>query len=85
MTVGSCQLVYSGTVAATKSLVIDCSPTRLSVLNDGVADWTHLDLGPSHASGAWLRLASGANSMVVARTGGGTDTYLTVAFSDAWE
>lgn len=85
VTMGSCRLVYSGTVAATKALVIDCSPMRLSVLNNGVADWTHFDLGPSHASEAWLRLATGSNSMVVTRTGGGSDTYLTVAFSDAWE
>lgn len=85
VTVGPCQLVWSGTVAATKSLVIDCSPLRMSVLNDGVAAWSSLDLGAGHASPAWLRLEAGANSMVVTRTGGGTDTYLTVDFSDAWE
>jgi hypothetical protein len=85
VTVGSCQLVYSGTVAATKSLVIDCSPTRLSVLNDSVADWTHLDLGPSHASEAWFRLLKGENTVVVTRTGGGSDSYLTIDFSDQWE
>jgi hypothetical protein len=85
VTVGACHLVYSGTVAATKSLVIDCSPARMSVLNDGVADWTHLDLGYSHASEAWFRLVKGANTVVVTRTGGGTDTYLTIDFSDQWE
>jgi hypothetical protein len=85
VTVGSCHLVYSGTVAATKSLVIDCSPARMSVLNDGVADWSHLDLGGSHASEAWLRLLKGANTVGVTRTGGGTDTYLTIDFSDQWE
>lgn len=83
--VGACHLVYSGMVAATKSLVIDCSPLRRSVLNDGNADYASLALGPNHACEAWLRLAVGANSMVVSRAGGGADTYLTVAFSDAWE
>ncbi len=83
--VGACHLVYSGIVAATKSLVIDCSPLRRSVLNDGNADYASLALGPNHASEAWLRLAVGANSMVVSRSGGGADTYLTVAFSDGWE
>lgn len=85
ITCGSCQLVWSGTVAANKSLVIDCEPLRRSVLNDGVAAYSLFDTGPSHASEVWMRLVKGANSMVVTRVGGGTDTYLTVAFSDAWE
>jgi hypothetical protein len=85
ITCGSCQLVWSGTVAANKSLVIDCEPLRRSVLNDGVAAYSLFDTGPSHTSEVWMRLVEGANSMVVARTGGGTDTYLTIAFSDAWE
>lgn len=85
ITCGSCQLVWSGTVAANKSLVIDCEPLRRSVLNDGVAAYALLDTGGAHASEVWMRLVSGANSMVVARTGGGADTYLTIAFSDAWE
>lgn len=85
ITCGSCQLVWSGTVAAGKSLVIDCAPLRRSVRNDGAPAYVDFDTGPSHASEVWMRLASGENSMVVERTGGGTDTYLTVDFSDAWE
>lgn len=85
ITCGSCQLVWSGTVAANKSLVIDCEPLRKSVLNDGVAAYSLFDTGASHTSEVWMRLASGANSMVVTRVGGGADTYLTIAFSDAWE
>lgn len=85
VTCGACSLVFSGTVGAGKSLVIDCSPAAMSVLNDGAAAWADLALGGAHASEAWLRLAVGANSVVVTRTGGGTDSYLTVAFSDRWE
>ena len=85
ITAGSCQLVWSGTVAANKQLVIDCSPLRKSVMNDGVPAWNYLNFGGSHASEAWMRLESGANTMVVTRSGGGADTYLTVGFWDAWE
>lgn len=85
ITCGSCQLVWSGTVAANKSLVIDCEPLRRSVLNDGNPAYSLFDTGPDHESEVWMRLVKGANSMVVTRVGGGADTYLTIAFSDAWE
>ena len=85
ITCGACQLVWSGTVAAGKSLVIDCEPLRRSVLNDGTPAYADFDPGARQAADGWMRLVSGANSMVVSRTGGGTDTYLTIAFSDAWE
>lgn len=83
--VGSCHLVWTGTVAANKSLVIDCSPTVRSVYNDGVAAWNGLSLGGSHASNAWCRLEKGDNTVTVERTGGGTDSYITFDFSDGWE
>jgi len=83
--VGSCDLLFSGTVAATKQLVIDCSPSRLSVLNDGAAAWADLTLGGGHASEAWLQLQPGANSVVVTRTGGGPYATLAFDFSERWE
>ena len=85
ITLGACQLVWAGTLTSTKTLEIDCSPLRMSVLNDGIADWSALSLGGGHASPAWMRVPVGANSMVVTRTGGGADTFLTVDFSDGWE
>jgi hypothetical protein len=85
VSVGSCEIVYTGTVDAGTSLVIDCSPTLPTVTNDGVAAWSGFSLGASHASEAWLRLEPGANSVLVERTGGGADTYLTIEFSDRWQ
>lgn len=82
---GSCELVYSGTIASNKSLVIDTAPLTRSVLNDGVGDWKSLATGYGHASDVWLKLAVGANTVTVTRTGGGTDTYVTFEFWDAWE
>lgn len=80
---GSCELVYSGTVVARKTLVIDCGAK--TVVNDGTADYARLTLGANHASAAWMRLAPGANSVTVTRTGGGAETAITFEFSDAWE
>lgn len=82
---GDCELVFGGTVGANKTLEIDCSPAALSVLNDGAAAWNDLTLGANHASEAWLRLEPGANSVVVSRTGGWTNSYITFEFSDCWE
>lgn len=82
---GDCELLWSGTVAVGTSLVIDCSPLRRSVRNNGVAAYGSLHLGAGHKSEAWMRLARGANSLVVTRTGGSAATYLTVGWYDAWE
>lgn len=80
---GDCELIYTGTVAAGKSLVIDCGAR--SVTNDGSADYAHLTLGANHASAAWMRFAPGANAISIRRVGGGTGSVLLVAFYDGWE
>jgi len=80
---GKVQLVFSGTIAATKNLVIDCG--AWTVLNDGAEAYDDFALGANHHRDAWLPLEPGVNTVIVAITGGGTGATFNLAFSDAWE
>lgn len=81
---GACDLIYNGTITTSK-LVIDCSPSKMSVLHGGAPAWQYLTIGPTHASDAWLRLEPGANTLTVDMTGGGLGRSLSVKFYDTWE
>jgi hypothetical protein len=76
-------VTYTGTIAAGKTLVLDCG--AWSILNDGVDAYALFARSSAHASPYWFALTPGANTVTVARVGGATDSTLTLDFSDAWE
>lgn len=75
-------LEYAGTIAATKSLVIDCGAQ--SVKNDGTGDSANFSRGADHKYDGWLKLLPGDNSIEVTRTGGGTTSSVEFNFWDGW-
>lgn len=77
-----CQFTYSGTIATSQSLVIDCG--AFTVANNGVADAANFALTANQTIPAWLRLAAGSNTLNIAQTGGSTDSTIGVTFSDGW-
>lgn len=80
---GETQLVYSGTIAAGESLVIDCG--AWSVENDGTDDYANFALGASHAIEEWLHLEPGNNTITVTKTGGGTTSTIGFTYYDGWQ
>lgn len=76
-------LVYTGSIAATESLVIDCG--ALSVKNDGAGDSEHFARGSDHKSDEWLLLEDGDNTIEVTRTGGGATSSIDFQFYDGQE
>ena len=69
-------------IAVGKSLVIDCG--ALTVKDDGADAYLYFAIDPTHAIVPWLRLAPGANSVVVTLTGGGTGSTINFDFADRW-
>lgn len=80
---GETQLVYSGTIAAGESLVIDVG--AWSVENDGADDYANFALGASHVIEEWLHLTPGSNTITVTKTGGSTASTIGIEFYDGWE
>jgi hypothetical protein len=78
------ELDYSGTIASGKTLVIDCG--AMSVVNDGVDDYSHLTLGsgPPHSYDGWLKLQAGVNMFNIYTTGHSATASITFEFSDGW-
>jgi hypothetical protein len=77
---GIVDFVYTGTVVAGKSLVIDCETQ--SVKNDGTSDYTHFARNAGHKYDGWMYIIPGGQDVVITLTGGGTTS--TVTF-DYWE
>lgn len=73
---------YDGSIAVGESLVIDCGAQ--TVRNDGDADYEHFALETDHAIDEWLRLAPGANTIRVTRTGGDNTSTCVLTYSDGW-
>lgn len=79
---GGMDLRWTGTIAATKTLVIDCG--ALSVLNDGADAYSGLALGSNHALEHWCRLQPGVTEIELAITGTLTGATWAIAFRDRW-
>lgn len=71
-------LVFSGTILAGKSLVIDCG--EYTVENDGIDAIANFSLGANHAINEWMHLDSGDNSFTITFTGGGTTSTIDFSF-----
>lgn len=82
LTGGGMDLRWTGTIAATKSLVIDCG--ALSVLNDGANAYSGLTLGSNHTIEAWCSLPPGETTIELAITGTLTGATWGVSFRDRW-
>ncbi len=78
---GQVQLVWTGTIPAGQSLVIDCG--ALSVKLNGVASYSGFSLGAGHAIEDWCSIPSGGAtvSLTFSGTTGGT---LRLQYSDGW-
>ncbi len=74
---------WSGTLAATKNLVINCgAPT---VKNDGADAYAGFSLSTgAHFIDDWLRLMAASTTLTITRTGGDGGSYISVSFADAW-
>lgn len=80
---GSCDWTYGGTVAAGKSLVIDCAAR--SVVNNGIDDYKQLALNAGHTVADWLQLPAAHNPIVVTYSGNaGGDAKFTLVYFDGW-
>jgi hypothetical protein len=80
---GSCYLEYNGTITPGTNWVLDTA--TWSVLNNGVAAWSGLVRGESHAhDGLWV-LRPGGNVVTIAFSGGGAGSQALFAFADTWE
>lgn len=69
-------------IAIGKDLIIDCG--ALTVKDDSADAYLYFALDATHAIMPWLRLAPGANSVVVTLTGGGTGSTVNFDFPDRW-
>lgn len=71
---------YSGTITAGNTLVIDTG--KLTVKNNGVADYANFTLNAGHTKQAWLYLPNGSTLLTIAITSG-TGT-ISVEFYNQW-
>jgi hypothetical protein len=79
---GSCSWTWTGTIAATKTLSVDCG-TR-TIRNDGADAYAGFGFNPAHTVADWLVLQPGNNSVTITWTCGGTATELTFTYYEGW-
>ncbi|MCC6156137.1 MAG: phage tail family protein [Candidatus Hydrogenedentes bacterium] len=75
-------LIYTGTIAAGATLLIDCGAKAVTV--NGVDSYRNLRLGPSHTAEQWFVLQPGNNTIVAGATGTLTGATWQVVFRDGW-
>ena len=78
-----CEWDFTGSIAATKSLVVDCG--AWTVRNDGTDAWNNLQTTANHQRGEWLLLQPGDNTVTVTFTTAGSDPTVRFDFSDVHE
>lgn len=82
----SCSWIWTGTLAAGDSLVIDCG--AMSVTNAGVDDYDALHLTANHKNAAWLELPKAVVSTATITwtddSAGSTAAILTASFRKAY-
>jgi hypothetical protein len=79
------ELVWSGSLASSQILVIDCG--AFTVLKNGVDDYQNFSLGANHREVPWFRLWNGTNNVRVTLTGGvGTEpATIGLDYYDGWK
>lgn len=78
---GRIELDYTGTITAGQELIIDCG--AYSVLNNGSNDRANFSVGSTHSINEWFRVRPGGEDVIVAITGGSTDSTITFAYANA--
>lgn len=81
--VGDCDWTWAGTVAVNK--VLEVNGRTMTITNDGSDAYSGLTLNADHATGWWLELEPGANTLTVTITGGSTDSTIEFDCADGWE
>ena len=80
---GVAEWTYSGSIAATESLVVDCG-ARTVRTGAGADVYSDFALGNNHASADWLPLAVGENTVTITKTGGGATSTCAVTYSQKY-
>lgn len=80
---GETKIAWTGTLVATKLLVIDCG--AFTIRNDGANAYSgKAAFDSNHTIAEWLRIDPGSNTITVAFTGGSTNSTATIEFRDGW-
>jgi hypothetical protein len=80
---GDCDWTWTGTVALSTSLVVDCG--LRSIKNNGVNAYAGLALNSGHTVADWLRLEPGDNTVTITYSGNADDSAtVTFGFYDGW-
>ena len=83
LSANSCELTWTGTLGAYKTLIINCGAK--SVLNNYAPAYSGLSFGQGHKTHEWFILTPGANNITVTATTNGTNPTATFSFSEPWE
>lgn len=75
-------LIFGGTVAATKELVIDSG--TMQVTNDGADAYDDLSFTATADLATWFALEAGDNDITITFTGGGTGATIAFSYYEAW-
>lgn len=78
-----CEWDFTQTIAAGKSLVVDCG--AWTVQNDSVDAWNDLRTTANHTRAEWLLLQPGDNTITVTHTTAGSAPTIRFDFSDVHE
>jgi len=82
-TTTNCRLYWAGLVTPGNLLKIDTG--AWSITNAGADNFNNFSIDDAyHRNEYWMELATGANSMVVLRFGGSTNSKIAFVFSDRW-
>ncbi len=73
---------WTGTLASGKALVIDCGAWK--VTNDNADAWSGFTFHATHTQEGIMRLAPGANSLIIYVVGGSTNSVIDFGFADRW-
>jgi hypothetical protein len=81
-TTNGTDLVWAGTLAATKQLVINCGSKGIT--NDGVNAYGGFSYGVAHSIDDWLRIA-GSMDISITYIGGGAGPTVGIEFYEGWK
>ncbi len=77
------KIVWTGTLATTKQLIVDCG--AFTITNDGANAYSgKAAFDSNHTIAEWLRIDPGYNEITIVWVGGSTDTTVLLEFRDGW-
>lgn len=75
-------ITWTGTLAVGNSLVINTG--TFAITNNGADAYSGLTINSGHAMGHWLKLDTGANDLIIDRTGGSNASTVGINYWDGW-